>query len=520
MALEGTLDVLGLPEILQMISLQNKTGILTVQGDEDIIAVSFLKGTIVAADALNQTVEQGLGQVLASQGLVNPEDFSAVTEEHYTGGQRLIDLLLERGFLKREQLLASLRQQTYVLLLQILQWKEGEFKFYGGDEVSFEEGFSPISVHEVLIRSVDDLHIDDEDDVPRLEKAYKRIPGQTQIKFYGEDGEGPLDDKTAIWFGKAEKNLLAALDGQRSLGEIAGATGLGEYSSLYTLYRLLRDGLAEEVFKEPSATAADPDEQLDISFEELENLPFSPIEPGMEVSIEASPTSDAEEGGRILVVKGTTPIMAERPPTVPKPDPVEEESPPVQLPPVQTPTPRESKAPSPIIEPIIQEPELTFSEDIWEESSSDWIWDWLPKASVIIIFIFTVVIFRGPADSLIPFPWMKEDRQEQTSIQLKVLTNRLDQALRTHFLLEGGFPSDLDSLRRRGLVGPEGLHDMEGNPFAYSALEDSYLIEPTLGGLPRPDQGTQDGIAGDFFLDPRVLKVQENLREDPLVLLD
>ena len=215
------------------------------------------------------------------------------------------------------------------------------------------------------------------------------------------------------------------------------------------------------------------------------------------------------------MVKGTTPIMAERPPTVPEPEPLEEEAPPVQAQ-----SPQESKAPSPIIEPITKTPEPGPLEGVWEESPSDWIWDWLPKASVIIILVFATVIFRGPADALIPFPWMEEDRQAQATIQLKVLTNRLDQALRTHFLLEGAFPTDLESLVRRGLVGPEGLHDMKGNPFAYSALEDSYTIEPTFGGLPRPDKGTQDGIAGDFFLDPRVLKVPENLREDPLVLLD
>ena len=53
MAVEGTLEVFKLPEILQMISQQQKTGILTVQGQQDIIAVSFLKGQIVTVDSLN-----------------------------------------------------------------------------------------------------------------------------------------------------------------------------------------------------------------------------------------------------------------------------------------------------------------------------------------------------------------------------------------------------------------------------------------------------------------------------------
>ena len=52
MSVEGSLDLFSLPEILQMISQQGKTGILTIQGQQDIVAISFLTGHIVAADSL------------------------------------------------------------------------------------------------------------------------------------------------------------------------------------------------------------------------------------------------------------------------------------------------------------------------------------------------------------------------------------------------------------------------------------------------------------------------------------
>src|ERR1044071_2934099 len=71
MAVEGTLDLFKLPEILQLVAQQKKTGILTVQGQQDIVAISFLNGRIVAADALNQTLEEGLSRVLASEGILS-----------------------------------------------------------------------------------------------------------------------------------------------------------------------------------------------------------------------------------------------------------------------------------------------------------------------------------------------------------------------------------------------------------------------------------------------------------------
>ncbi|MES1241107.1 MAG: DUF4388 domain-containing protein [Acidobacteriota bacterium] len=150
MAVEGTLEVFKLPEILQMISQQQKTGILTVQGEHDIIAVSFLKGQIVTVDSLNQTQEEGLSQLLIREGVLTNAQFARASAEHQSSGQRLLDLLVERNYVRRDALLKSLRVHSIRLLEQLLRWDKGDFKFYGGDEVPYEDGFVPIPVEEVL----------------------------------------------------------------------------------------------------------------------------------------------------------------------------------------------------------------------------------------------------------------------------------------------------------------------------------------------------------------------------------
>lgn len=156
MAVEGTLGVFRLPEILQLIAQQGKTGILTVQGQHDIVAISFLRGDIVTADALNQAAEEGLERVLVGGGLVRREEFARAAADVQAGAGRLIDVLVERRVISREKLLEAMRLQTFRLLTQLLLWQEGDFKFYSGDEVSFEEGFAPISVQDLLIRSVEE----------------------------------------------------------------------------------------------------------------------------------------------------------------------------------------------------------------------------------------------------------------------------------------------------------------------------------------------------------------------------
>jgi hypothetical protein len=153
MAVEGTLELFKLPEILQLVSQQKKTGILTVQGQQDIVAISFLNGGIVAADALNQTLEEGLGQVLVGEGLLSASELGRASAEHQSSGGRLLDVLVERRYVDRQQLLKALRLQTRRLLQDLLRWDKGDFKFYSGDEVFYEEGFVPISVEELLLHA-------------------------------------------------------------------------------------------------------------------------------------------------------------------------------------------------------------------------------------------------------------------------------------------------------------------------------------------------------------------------------
>ncbi|MEO8277114.1 MAG: DUF4388 domain-containing protein [Thermoanaerobaculia bacterium] len=306
MALEGDLKVFQLPDIVQMIAQQQKTGILTIQGEHDILAVSFLRGEIVAADALNQNFEEGLGEVLASQGLVRPDDYARVAEGHRASGQRLADYLVERGVLSRPQLLAALRQQTYRLLLQVLRWTEGEFKFYSGEEVSYEEGVLPISVEELLMRSIGDLLGEGtlSGTLPHGFVAYERLPVQGTIRRLGRDGDLPSEIPGEIWISSDEERILGLLDGKASATEVGERSGLGEYKTLYGLFRLLKAGLVRPRSSgEASAPSPVPEEPAAAA-------PVAKPEPrrhasrGEEIELPVEPASSSRgtRFGRILAV--------------------------------------------------------------------------------------------------------------------------------------------------------------------------------------------------------------------------
>jgi len=484
-ALEGSLEILKLPEILQMIAGQKKTGILTVQGEQDIIAISFLHGDVVAADALNQTVEEGLGQVLASKGLVAPADFAAVSAEHQTGSGRLVDLLLQRNYLTRAQLLEALRTQTYNLLAQILNWKEGTFKFYGGEEVAYEEGFRPISVEELLIRALGDSEAG-EAALPELSAVYEAITQARPIHVIDLDATGSAaPDPSVIWLRPEEKTLLDDLDGERSAASLALDTGLGEYKVLYGLYRLQQQGLARlnrrvaarpPAAKPPAAWPATP-------------TPVPVPEPRLG-SPDVVPIREAGASRRAPAETSRAPLPQSRPVT-----PV-------------VPFPRAAAKVAPL-------PPPSAAEMLGEVSA-------LPGRllGALLVVALAAALLLAPRRLELPYPGQGQARATAERVARAARYLKIDRAARTHFLLEGRYPDNLAKLVELGLLSPRDVVTDGGRLLAYSSDAVSYTLQPVDRGEAVVELGASEGISGDFLLDPEFLKNKKKEEVQPLVLLD
>lgn len=265
MAVEGTLERFRLPEILQVISQQRKTGILTVQGADDIIAVSFLEGRIVAADSLTETTESGLGAILVEQGRVTEEELRASVARSDAQGERLADRLVEEGRVDREGLLEALRLQTLRLLLALLDWRVGEFKFYGGDEVSYEEGFRSIGVDELLLQAIEDGSGEGARDVPMAESRMRRIEGARPVRVHKPASldrlpPPPSEEGSAIWLTPEEDRVLEAVAPGRTVAEVADQVEVPTERARYVLFRLSREGLVQDIApaRRPPPGAAGP----------------------------------------------------------------------------------------------------------------------------------------------------------------------------------------------------------------------------------------------------------------------
>jgi len=473
MPLEGDLGTTALPRVLRSIAAQQSTGILTVQGEDDIVAVSCLSGQIMAADALNQTVEDGLGKVLVNQKLISAEDFASAANDHQGGsGGSLGELLVSRNLISRKQLLDALRLQTYRLMLQVLTWRSGEFKFYGGDEVSFEEGVVPIPVEELLMRALESLgeRSGIPGSIPKLDSVYRRVPPRGPVHVLRRDGDGRGG---GIWITEQQEAFLQRIDGTTSAVAIAKAAGLGRYQALFSLHQLLENDLIE-LSTVPPRPAAVPE-------------PAPPAVPRP-----AEPAKPAAARPEI-----TPPAAAEAPAPrakVSRPSRVRAK-------PEEAPEARRLAIP----------PSATALQP-WVGTS----------LAVLLLLLLGLVLLRRPASFLQPLPGQENQRSTVERRLRQALFLKIDRATRSYFLMEAHYPDALQEMVGFGLLETSDLQDPAGHALRYvpdTESYQSYEIQVLVKEKPLDGLGTKQATDGDFLLDPKFIALDADT-EHPLFLLD
>lgn len=180
MALTGTLGDFPVPDILQLIALQKKTGYLTLKASEnEVVTVTFLDGMIVGADSLNKRIEERLGHVLTKSGKLTREELSKALEIQKRTLQRLGYILVTEGFIEKETLKQALAIQMQQTIYRLFRWKTGEYNFQPQEHVDWDkDNVEPMSTESIMmegVRIVDEWPLI-EKKIPNFDVVFEKIP--------------------------------------------------------------------------------------------------------------------------------------------------------------------------------------------------------------------------------------------------------------------------------------------------------------------------------------------------------
>ncbi len=235
--LAGDLSGFPIADFLAFVYQSRLSGVLTVAAEGVERSISFQDGEVRSAQST--AAGERIGEVAVRLGLATEAQVACAT----AGGKPIGKALAEQGVLGASELWKCLQEQVTAVFHAILLSRSGTFFLL--DEDPAERHGAPLAVN------TQSLLMDGIRRIDELSLFQARIPGP-QAFLRRKRPPRPVTLRSG------ENALLAAIDGRRTVAEIAAGAHLSEFDATKILYHLAEAGYVEAV-GEPLASAAAPE---------------------------------------------------------------------------------------------------------------------------------------------------------------------------------------------------------------------------------------------------------------------
>lgn len=251
MALEGSIEEFGLPEIFQMILLQKKEGVLTLTREKTTFLVHFKDGLIISAG--DGEGDARLADSLVKAEKINTDQLKTALKSQKNGNRSLATALVQSGHLTSEEIKKLNRTFTEESVFALFEWKSGSYKFEP-KETSFDPEFvEPLSTEFILMEGVrrtdewpllkkrissSDLIFEVVQQDPPPEAALEESEKKDDDSFESMGDLSEPEEEEGAW-------LLPWIDGKRTVQEIIDHAQMG----VFPVYKALSDLLSQGKIK-------------------------------------------------------------------------------------------------------------------------------------------------------------------------------------------------------------------------------------------------------------------------------
>jgi hypothetical protein len=228
--MRGEIGTFSVAEILQMIGMQEKSGLLSIKSKGKSAVLFFEAGKVFSARDRRQGARDRFLFYLQEKGALGMEEMNRVAEIKQNEGGDLVDLLLNNRILDEKNLGKLLESYAVETLETVVKWETGTYEFAPSvDSLPEKAIVKPQRLEAILMEA---LRRKDE-----VEEIRRFLPGyDTRIKISVSDvTELPLED--------ADVAVLRLVDGKRTIDEIIDDSDTDEIETLDILERLFALGI-------------------------------------------------------------------------------------------------------------------------------------------------------------------------------------------------------------------------------------------------------------------------------------
>jgi hypothetical protein len=224
--IEGDLACFEVPDLLALLNMGRRTGVLVMEKPTQETKVFFREGKPIFATSTKEDLR--LGSVLVRLGKATSVQIERVLKRQRDGGHRIGQVLLSEKILTIEELASFLKVQVSEVIFDTFTWQEGVFSFFDrvpapATAVTLEMDFQTLIM----------------EGVRRISHRARLPEIFPDLDMVVEPVANPERIKRSVALTKEEWQVFFLVDGRRSLTEICRIAGtVDESATLEILHHL------------------------------------------------------------------------------------------------------------------------------------------------------------------------------------------------------------------------------------------------------------------------------------------
>lgn len=247
--IQGNLSTMNVSDLLQLVAVGRKSGMLRFDRANIVKQLYFEDGVIIGANSNDP--KEYLGQLLIHYGKLDESQLRTALQIQREAGGRLGEILVSTGVLSQEDVLQVLRIRTLDIIYELFLWEEAHFELY--DNEPPPDYFIRIEVQPTKVIMDGAYRIDEW-------KRYRTLIPSDRALF--ELGPGWT---SSLSVNKELRQILYFVQKRMSVAEISYNMHASPFHVYGQLYDLVSQGIARvageapESFRAPEITIEVPE---------------------------------------------------------------------------------------------------------------------------------------------------------------------------------------------------------------------------------------------------------------------